>query len=430
MKRTYLFVACVFLVFQGTALADGYLRGEIVSSFAGRLDLTTGDKVIVNIGNNGGVAKGDIAKIARSGAENPLTNTLGQCAIIETNDASAVCEIIRSKMEMHRGDTVFLRTTLPYEDGTFYPLALKTLHSIVNPYDPSKGLSVYVYNIFDEKNNVTALSERIGREIAEVLRQKSRITLANRGAAVEAFYPTDDMLWVHDVKQFMKKANVDVLVTGSYRFDGDRLVMSIYKIDLSGDDRKITYAVQRQESHAKMGSEIRVPYHKIERKEAVFCSFVLRPVTYVPMKDEKLALIRFEADGNPFTEYSMRRDDFNIIAPVDVAVKANNETFALSTNKPQQLVTLTKGTHRVIVSFRRGYYFNENLLYKSKTVVTKEALVDVQKSNSILVDLSVNPLPEKEPITIQVFDRVGKERQVLRPIRRLEADSIVETFKD
>jgi hypothetical protein len=148
------------------------------------------------------------------------------------------------------------------------------------------------------------------------------------------------------------------------------------------------------------------------------------------MKDEKLALIRFEADGNPFTEYSMRRDDFNIIAPVDVTVKANNETYALSTNKPQQLVTLTKGTHRVIVSFRRGYYFNENLLYKSKTVVTKEALVDVQKSNSILVDLSVNPLPEKEPITIQVFDRVGKERQVLRPIRRLEADSIVETFKD
>jgi hypothetical protein len=430
MKRTYLYVACCFLVFQGTALADEYLQGEIVSSFADRLDLTAGDKVIINVGKNLGVAKGDIAKIARRGAEDPLTNTLGQCAIIETEDASAVCEIIRNKMEMHRGDAVFLPATKPYADVAIYPLALKTLQSLVNPYHPSKKLSVYVYNIFDEKNDVTALSERIRREVVEVLRQKSRITLADSGAAMEAFYPADDMRWVNDVKQVMKKTNVDVLLTGRYSLQKDRLVMSIYKIDLRGDDRRISHAVQRQENYAQMGAGIQIPYRQIEKKEQVFCSFVLKPVAYVPMKDEKPALIRFEADGNPFTEYGMRRDDFNIVIPVDVLVKVGNESFALSANKAHQLVTLTKGTQRVTVSFRRGYYFNENLLYKSRTLIAKEVLLDVRKSNNILVDLTVDPLPDKPPITIQVFDSVGKERQILRPIRRLDADTIVETFKD
>jgi hypothetical protein len=148
------------------------------------------------------------------------------------------------------------------------------------------------------------------------------------------------------------------------------------------------------------------------------------------MKDEKLPLIKFEADGNPFTEYGMKRDDFNIISPIDVVVKVDNETFTLTSGKPQQLITLTKGTHRVSMSFRRGYYFNENLLYRSKTLLTKDALLDVTKSTNILVDVSANPLPDKQPITIQVFDMVGKERPFLRPIRRLEADTIVETFKD
>ncbi len=52
------------------------------------------------------------------------------------------------------------------------------------------------------------------------------------------------------------------------------------------------------------------------------------------------------------------------------------------------------------------------------------------KSTNILVDVAANPLPDRQPITIQVFDMVGKERPFLRPIRRLEADTIVETFKD
>ncbi len=179
-----------------------------------------------------------------------------------------------------------------------------------------------------------------------------------------------------------------------------------------------------------MAAEVRVPYQEIARKEQVFCYFVLKPFSYAPAKDEKAALVKFEADGNPFIEYSMKRDDFNILSPVDIVVKVDGETFRLSSEKPQQLVTLTKGTHRVSTSFRRGYYFNENLLYKSKNLLTKEALLDVSKSTSILVDLSVSPVPDKQPVTIQVFDRVGKERQLIRPIRRLQDDTTVETFKD
>jgi hypothetical protein len=82
------------------------------------------------------------------------------------------------------------------------------------------------------------------------------------------------------------------------------------------------------------------------------------------------------------------------------------------------------------MSFRRGYYFNENLLYSSKTLLSKDALLDVTKSTNILVDVAANPLPDRQPITIQVFDKVGREKQLLRPIRKLEADTMVETFKD
>ena len=435
MKRTYLFIACCFLLFQGTALAEGerYLQGEIISSFADKLDLSLGDKVIINLGKPLGAAKGDVAKIARRGAEDPLINTLGQCAIVQTDETSAVCEIIQSKMEIHKGDWVFLKPVNVYADAALRPLALKTLDSVLSPYDPSKKLSVYVYNIFDEKNNVTALSERIRQEILEVMRQKSRIRLAEGGETMEVFYPTGDMRWAGDVRQFMKKANMDVVITGLYAIQKDQLVVSIYKIDLRGDDKRITFPVPVQEIYGQLASEVRIPYQKIEKKEQVFCYFVLKPVSYVPAKDEKAALIKFEADGNPFTEYSMKRDDFNILSPVDIVVQIDGDdeaTFTLSRGKPQQLVTFTKGTHRVSMSFRRGYYFNDNLLYRSRNLLTKEALIDVSKSTSILVDMSVNPVPDKQPIQIQVFDRVGKERQLLRPIRRLEADTVVETFKD
>ena len=433
MKRTYVLIACGFLLLQGLALAAGegeYLQGEIVSSFADRLDLSLGDKVILNLGRSLGVAKGDVAKIARRDADDPLSNASGQCAVIETDETSAVCEIIRSRMEMHTGDLAFLKSVKAYADAAFYQLALRTLQSVVNPYAPSRKLSVYVYGIFNENNEVTGLSERIRREIVEVFRQKSRIKLADSSAAMEAFYPTDDVHWVSDVRQFMKKANIDVLVTGSYRIQGDKVMISIYKIDLSRDDRKIDYPVAVQDGYAQLASEVRVPYQKISKKEQVFCTFALTPIPYVPMKDEKLALIKFEAGGNPFTEYGMKRDDFNIISPIDVVVKVDNETFTLTSGKPRQLVMLTKGTHRVSMSFRRGYFFNENLLYRSKTLLTKDALLDVTKSTNILVDVAANPLPDRQPLTIQVFDMVGKERPSLRPIRRLEADTIVETFKD
>jgi hypothetical protein len=433
MKRTYVLIACCFILSQGLAMAAGegeYLQGEIVSSYADRIDLSLGDKSIINLGRSSGVAKGDIAKIGRPGPDGPLTNSLGQCAVIETDETSAVCEIFQNRVEMHKGDLVFIKPVKVYADAALAPLALRTLQSVVNPYAPSRKLSVYVYGIFDEKNEVTGLSERIRREIVEVLRQKSRIKLADSGSTMEAFYPSDDMHWVSDVKEFMKKANVDVLVTGNYRIQGDKVMISIYKIDLSGEDRKIDYPVPARDDYAQLAIEVRVPYQRIAKKEHVFCTFALKPIAYVPMKDEKPALIRFEADGNPFIEFGMKRDDFNIISPVDVVVKVGNDTFNLSSRNPQQTITLKKGTHRVSMSFRRGYYFNENLLFKSRTLLTKDALIDVTKSTNILVDIAANPLPDKQPITVQVFDGVGKERQVLRPIRRVEADTMVETFKD
>ncbi len=432
MKTIYLFIACCLLLLQGTAPAAGeeYIRGEIVSSFADRIDLSLGDKVIVNLGRAQGIAKGDIGKISRRAAEDPLSNTQGQCAVVETEDAAAVCEIIQSKFEMHRGDSVFMKGLEPGSDPALMPLALQTLQSIVEPHAAHKKLSVYVYNIFSPTNDVTALSESIRREIAGVLRQKSRIKFADSSTTIEAFYPEPDMQWAADIRRFMKKSHVDALVTGSYAIENDQVLITVYKIDVNGDDRRITFAVPAQQVYRDLASEIRIPYQSLTKKEQVYCYFQVKPFSYAPPKDEKQGLIRFEADGNPFTEYSLRRDDFNIVSPVDITVKVDNEVFVLSAARPQQLVTLSRGMHRVSASFRRGYFFNETLLYRSKNLLTKEALLDVTKSTNVLVDFAVNPLPDQQPITLQVFDSVGKERQVLRPIRRLDADRLVETFKD
>ena len=75
----------------------------------------------------------------------------------------------------------------------------------------------------------------------------------------------------------------------------------------------------------------------------------------------------------------MRQTAFNFLGPVEIKVKVDDEAMAVS-DKEEQRLTLPNGVHRVLVSFRRGYFFNESLLYTSQQEVTREALLDLTQA--------------------------------------------------
>ena len=70
------------------------------------------------------------------------------------------------------------------------------------------------------------------------------------------------------------------------------------------------------------------------------------------------------------------------------------------------------------------------LLYTSGQTITKEAMFDVTKNKTIVVEVMANPLPDKTPLLFNVYASVDRERQLLRPITRVESEKVIETFKD
>ena len=433
MKRSYLSVLALFLVLLqgGTAgNALGFdIRGEIVSSLQERLNLSQGDTLIINVGNDSGVVKGDIGRIARRDASDP-SDVAGKCAVTETRETSLLCEVLQTKEEVQLGDAVLFRGLVSPPDAAFHQLVLATTRSVVAPYPPSRDISVYVYEIFDDQGNVTGLSRRIKAELVEALKQKKRISLAGNTSLKEVvFYPVRDLAWIAEVKDVMTKTTVDVLITGRYRLEGGDLQVTLYKVDKNWDAREITVSNPLQKGNEALASNIVVPYRPVEKREPVVCHVVLRPQVVTPSKEEKADVARLEAGGNPFTAQALRKVNFNILSPVDLVVKIDELQLDFA-GKTHQAVNLRQGVHRVAVSFKRGYFSNDALLYASEQVMTKEALLDVTRSKSVVVEVLADPVPHKTPVFFNVYGYVERERQLLRPINKVESDKVVETFKD
>ena len=315
-------------------------------------------------------------------------------------------------------------------DAALQEVAIAFLNSVVAPYEPSKQVSVYVLPVYDDANNVTGLSQRMRKQLIDALAQKSRISLSQESSLKElVLYPDDDMAWVWDARDALKKAGVDVLIVGRYRIEAGQIHVSLFKIDKNFDDRHVAMKVPFNKALEPMAAQVVTPYRRVEKKEPVTCWLFVRPQMFTPVKEEKQQLMKAEAGGNPFVAANLKRVDFNILSPVDVVVEVDGQVVKFK-NKDQQSVSLKQGMHRVSASFKRGFFSNESLLYTSEHVFTKEILMDLSRSKTIGIEIAVNPMQERGPITFNVYAPVERERQVLHPIYRVESDRVLETYRD
>jgi hypothetical protein len=91
---------------------------------------------------------------------------------------------------------------------------------------------------------------------------------------------------------------------------------------------------------------------------------------------------------------------------------------------------LSTGTHAMATSFRRGYFFNETLLYTSDQEVIKEAVLDLTKDRGLVIEIGISASLQKDPINLAIYQPTERKRQVLKPIYGIESDKTVDVFSD
>jgi hypothetical protein len=432
MKKTYLIiVVSLVCVLAHTAFGGELTKGRIVSPIShDRINLTVGDNLLTTLGREDGVTKGDILRLTTS-TDAYFVDPIGTCAVIKTINSSSICEVLTARTELLRGNVIFmdaLRTT----ERPFYLPILDVLGVVVEPYAPHKKIRVYIHNIFDEKNNVTDFSERFREEMKAIFSQKDKIVLAGEDAGREImFYPDE----YHDVgktvRRLMINANVDVLITGRYTVEKGNINLSILKIDKNFIDQQIELTLPADGYKDRLASLIR-PYKPLERKGFSVCTVIYDPhYTVLQKKDEKKQLIRYESQGNPFIEYTLGRIDFNIISPVQVSLKIDDDVVAKD-GKMETKLMLRKGSHRASISFRRGYFstVTQEPLYVSSEVIAKDFILNLEKDGDVTIEMRMDPTYNGNNFDIKVYKTVDKERYVVKPVYAKERQKTVEAFKD
>lgn len=431
----HLFIASfIVLTFSGNTFSAGQLAsGEIISAIIlqERIHLSVGDKAITNLGSRDGVLKGDIF-IVTSKMDVLKEKPIGQCAVTSVDVKTSICEIITANMEIPRGSVVSL-PIMHYSMDKFYPAAYKILSKSVEPFPPYEKIKISVYDLFDANNNVTKLSERIKQEMKDVFVQKKRVQLVEPKTVKKEFF-----LYPEDIKnsyglrtEVMETLGVDVFITGSYVMNADVATFSVYKFDKYFNDEKITFQMPLTPNELISSAEITAPFKPLPKKEYIPCTVAMKELQYVPQKEEKKDIIGHEVGTDLFKAYDLRRTNFNIISPVDMIFKVDDQVvnFSGKTNAP---VILTKGIHKLSASFKRGYFFNtrEPKLYVSDKLIEKEVILSIEKDASLYIDVLLNPSFESDNIDFKIYDVSVKKTQLIKTIIKSEASKTIEYFKD
>ena len=432
MKKKYLFkVSLVFLFFlliilpSKNSYCDEYIKGEIVSSVSkNQLSLLVGDKAVVSLGMKDGVIKGDLLKITDN-TDVGLINPIGQCAVLRVNNDNSICEIIKLQTEIDAGSPVFIEK-LKYTEEKYSPIIYDLLSKTVNPYEPHKRVKVFIYNIFDEKNDVTKFSMKLKKEIESIFSQKSKIIL--KGALETKdflFYPSVYKEYKGMLDELMKIENIDVFITGTYVLENDKVKISLYKFDKHFGDIRTTLQIPLE----KELTEVILPYKEIVKKEYITCRIILRKLTYRIPQDIKKDIINYEAGGDLFIENDLKYKEFNIINPEDISVEINNETINLD-EKKQTVIRLNKGMNIISASFKRGYYYNTkgSLIHTSDKEISKRAIV--KGTGDLNIELNFNPDPDRGEIEIKVYKVMENLRHPIIGIKSIKSDEVIETFLD
>jgi len=433
MKNPYgpIIAIIVCLTISATSFAADKVSSILAPLSGERIAIVTGEKAFTALGLRDGIIKGDVGLIAPDQQQAAQGAYIGQCAVVKNGAASSVCEVITLKKEISGGDLVFFNR-VTYSDPNVYPVAIAMLSDIVEPYEPYKPLKIMVYGIFDEQHAITGLSEALRGEIRHIFSQKKRIQVAD-GAEFRdfVFYPGAGQDVLRSVRAKMQKSDIDVLLLGKYSSDGQSITLNMTELSAKGADKSWQFSLPAA-GYADSVAKVVLPPQEETQVETYPCYIFVRGGTAKVMKpNEKIDVIRHEAEGNAFTELSLKRSDFNIMSPVEIKVKIDN-AVVLDGQVPATPLSLplSAGTHRVVVSFHRGYFFDESLVHTSQKEVRKEINLELHTVKNLSLDVQLSPLFDQDTITVKAFERIGKQQQVLRPIRRVEWDTTIETFKD
>jgi hypothetical protein len=442
MKNPVILIIAAALLFSTSVSAPGAgplpaspgapgscpLGGVIVPASPERITILIREKGLVNLGQKNGIIKGDIGSVTadESGAPEAV---FAQCAVTTSGYRSSICEVIKARREVDPGYSICF-DPVTSTDTSIFPLAISMLSQLVDPYPPFKHLNVCIYGIFNDGNAVTGFSDVIERELEHVFSQKKRIGLVDRSALKDlVFYADSEGEIMKVVRGNMREAGIDVLLVGKYRVSGRFIELTCRAVHGEGQDGGMSFAIPLEEKYAGPLAAVILAGRETTQVETLGCALTVKAMPYKVRKDEKAELALRESAGNALVEQAVAKVDFNIISPVQVKVLVDGEEGA-PRGKEGQVFTLTKGVHRVLVSFKRGYYFNGSLLYTSTREVTKEAVLDLGTADNLVMEVRLDPLFQREAIGINVYQRVERERQLIVPIQKAQSEKNIEVFKD
>ena len=430
MKSVYVYLLSVTLIlsFGANCFGEELVQGKVIGTTQDKLGIAMGEEAIINLGRNNSVIKGDIFEIIAS-KDIELTGAIGKCAVIKTYDTTSICKIIKSKVEIEKGNIVSCKKVL-YSNDQLYPLIFKVLDKLVEPYAPNKEITVYIYNFFDDKNNVTEFSEKLKKEMKNVYAQKNRIKLIGDETGRGIFVFPDQYSYEELIKfmeDYMRKDSIDVLITGTYKTNNENIELTIYHVDKNWEDLKFVFSISSKD-YGESLSKVTVPYKQLARQEAV-CNLSYKPFYYVPRKDEKKDVVLYESEKNPFIEYDITKSDFNIISPLDFKLKVDNSTVKFD-GRSEYKIALPIGTHTISASFKRGFYYNDSLVYTSNSELKKDILLSIDKTDDVNIEIYINPVFGKENINFKIYKRIERDKKVLKPIIQSATEKPIEVYKD
>jgi hypothetical protein len=422
------FALGVLSLFFLTCAGAGPVVGVIAPLNNERVTIVRGEKAVATVGQNAGIIKGDVGYVSAQRGGDP-NNAIAQCAVTSSDYRSSVCEVVKNKREIDAGSFIFF-DAVTCADPTLCRVAVGVLSHTVEPYEPYKRLRVCLYGVFDAENRTTAMGERIMGEMRSVFAGKKRIELVSSSALDNfVFYPGSDGRILGFVQGNMKRTGIDVLITGRYGVAGKGAALTVSAIGKEGLAREGRFDFALEEQYRPLISAVVSGPKEPTAVEASTCLVTLRTTPVEPLKHEKVHLIRQESGGNVMVERALKRVDFNLVNAVDVKVTIDGEAITPAEGKGKT-VTLPNGAHRVVVSFRRGYFFNESLLYTSQQEVRREVLLELGTPHNLVMDVRLSPFFRPDSIGIDVYRTEEKQRQVIRPIYKVEAQNSIEVFKD
>lgn len=394
-----------------------------------RIVILTGEKGMAAIGLKDGIIKGDVGQIATDLSQAAEGTYIGQCAVTKAGQASVTCEVITLKREVEGGDTIFF-DRVKYSDPDVFPAAIAMLSDVVEPYEPHKQLRVMVYGVFDEGNQVTGFSQGLKNELTGIFSQKKRIHVTDSGEFGDfVFYPGASPEVIEFARAKMKKANIDVLLFGNYRTNGQAVNLTMTRLNADGMLKTSAFSFP-QAKYADSLAKVVVPAKERTQVQTYPCSIFIKGNTAKFDKtNEKAVMIKREAEGNAFTESALKKSDFNIVSPVDVKIRIDG-ALVLQGLTDRLTVPISAGTHQIVISFRRGYFFDESPIYTSEKEVVKEIGLDLRQTRNLSMSVDLNPLFEKNNIGVKVVENAGKQKQMIEPIPKVQWDRTVEVFKD